>query len=214
MNQALQHFEQHDPTLFKLWNLITEQKLAPIEVVAKPDNQLFADLAESIVSQQLSIKAADTIWKRVVALLPDQNIIPSGFLALDVEALRGAGLSRSKAQYVKNVAEAVTIGLVDLPQLHHLELEQAVEQLTQIKGVGRWTAEMFLMFSLGREDVFSVGDLGLRRAIERWYGVEPDHKDLKKYLEISQKWQPYRTYASRVLWRSLELPPQFTQKVL
>lgn len=208
------HFQFHDPRLFNLWHKVIEADPKPIEVVARPSTSYFSDLVESVVSQQLSIKAADTIWGRVKTLLPNQEVTPLAILDVSPEKLRSAGLSAAKAQYTKNIALAVRTHQVDLDALAEMPEEAAIDQLVQIKGVGRWTAEMFLMFTLGREDVFSVGDLGLRRAIERWYRVPADGRDTTVYLHLSREWEPYRTYAARILWRSLTLPPTITAEML
>ncbi len=203
---ALAHFKINDPVLFDVIQKLAEAKLEPIEVIARPSELFFVHLCESIVGQQLSEKAGDTIWKRFVALFNDQLITPQTLLTLPDEAIRNAGTSNSKVRYLKNWAESVTTGLVELEKLSEMSEEEIIETLTQVKGIGRWTAEMFLMFSLGREDVFSHGDLGLRNAIKRWYPeLGPDFtKD--QIEELTLKWSPYRTYASKALWRSLLLP--------
>ena len=124
-------------------------------------------------------------------------------LKIKDEDIRGAGLSCPKVRYLKAMAQDILDEKVVLEGLDKLENEQIIELLTKLKGFGRWSAEMFLMFDLNREDVFSAGDLGVRRAIERHYRLKNPSE--KKLLKISQKWAPYRTYASRVLWKSLEL---------
>lgn len=166
-------------------------------------DQPFFSLIESIISQQLSVKAGDTIVKRFILLLPDQKVTPQHVLSLSKEALRGVGMSWSKASYLHNIAEAVTRGEIDFAHLETLSDEELLLKLTKIKGIGKWTAEMFLMFALGREDVFSVGDVGLQRAMQKLYGFKkkPSPKTL---IRMSNKWKPYRTYACRILWKSLD----------
>lgn len=163
--------------------------------------RLFYDVLESIVSQQLSIKAADTIFKRFLALLPEQ-FTPEDVYALTHEQLRSVGLSNNKAIYVHALAHEVVMNAFEMDTLHQVSDEEVIVQLTRIKGIGRWTAEMMLIFALGRPDVFSVGDLGLRAAVEKLYGIE--RTKLKEIEELSQQWKPYRSYASRWLWKSLD----------
>jgi DNA-3-methyladenine glycosylase II len=205
-----EHFKKVDPTLFGVIQAMEAAQLEPIEVVAKSSEMFFVNLCESIVGQQLSEKAGDTIWRRFTALFAQQPITPQTLLALPDEVIRNAGTSNSKVRYLKNWAESVTTGLVELNKLNEMTEKEIINTLTQVKGIGRWTAEMFLMFSLGREDVFSHGDLGLRNAIKRWYPkLGPDFtKDAIE--ELCLKWSPYRTYASKVLWRSLSLPKSKT----
>ena len=164
---------------------------------------LFRDLLESIIGQQLSVKAAGTIINRFMGLFPDQkNIKPQDILARDEESLRSVGLSRQKISYLRSLSEFVVSEKIILATLPDLPDEQVISHLTLVKGIGRWTAEMILIFSLGREDVFSVGDLGLRTAVSRIYGV--DREDKLKIEKISQTWSPYRSLASLYLWRSLD----------
>lgn len=165
---------------------------------------LLSALAESIIYQQLSGKAAATIHRRFLALYPDQSVLT----ALDIlntpdEQLRAAGLSRSKALYLKDLARNVLDGLPTLAELEPLDDETIIKTLIQVKGIGRWTAQMLLIFRLHRLDVLPVDDLGVRSGIRKLYGLEelPDKKTVERY---GQKWQPYRTIASWYLWRSLE----------
>ncbi len=164
-------------------------------------NSLFLDLVEVVTGQQLSIKAADTIFKRLLALFPKKPK-PNDILTVTVEKLRSVGLSNSKASCVHNIARAVSSGSLLLDQFEKLADEEIKKELIKIKGIGPWSAEMFLMFSLKRPDVFSVGDLGLRSAIEKLYGIKRD--DLKKIEKLAESWRPHRTLACRLLWTSLE----------
>ena len=120
------------------------------------------------------------------------------------EKIRSTGPSWSKVSYIKNIARAVVSGNLDLQKINEKSDEDVIVELTKIKGIGRWTAEMFLMFTLGREDIFSYGDLGLRKGIMKLYGYkkEPTVKQMEK---LTNRWKPYRTYAARILWRSLEI---------
>ena len=192
-----------DKTLNKLY-LRVERELGPLPAIkpSKP-SEYFFEMAESIVSQQLSVKVADTIFGRVRGLV-SKKFLPKELLKLSIEELRGAGLSYSKAAYVQNVAQAWEEGLVEPTKLEKLSDEEVIEKLVQIKGVGRWTAEMFLMFTLGRPDVFSAGDYGLKKAISQAYELPMESKPAV-FSELAEQWSPQRTLASRVLWRSLEL---------
>jgi len=164
---------------------------------------LFRDLLKSIIGQQLSVKAAGTIINRFMDLFPDQkNIKPEDILARDEESLRSVGLSRQKISYLRSLSECIISEKILLATLPDLPDEQVISHLTLVKGIGRWTAEMMLIFSLGREDVFSVGDLGLRTAVSRIYGV--DREDKIEIEKISQTWSPYRSLVSLYLWQSLD----------
>ncbi len=166
---------------------------------------LFVDIVSSIVSQQLSTKAADTIWKRFELLFPKKSITPKKLLEIPEENIRAAGISYSKIKYMKGLAQLVVDKQLDLERVMTLADEEVIEELTKVKGIGRWTAEMILMFSLAREDVFSLGDLGLRNAVAKHYNVDRD--DLETVKQISDQWAPYRTLAARYLWRSLDNKP-------
>lgn len=169
----------------------------------KVSTNLFRDLLEAIMSQQLSSKAASTIFGRFLDLFPgNQTPTPEEVLKLSEENLRCCGVSHQKASYLKSLSEEIVSGRLVLEKLHTLSDEEIITDLTKVKGIGRWTAEMFLIFSLGRQDTFSVGDLGLRTAVSKLYGV--DREDKTKIEQISQKWAPYRSIASLVLWRSLD----------
>jgi len=165
-------------------------------------NNLFLDLIEIVTGQQLSMKAADTIFKRLLALFPVKPK-PADVLQISVDQLRSVGLSNSKANYVRNIAQAVFSGSLPLDQLEKQSDDEVKRELIKIKGIGPWSAEMFLIFSLKRPDIFSVGDLGLRTAIEHLYGIKRDN--LQKIEKLAESWRPHRTLASRLLWASLEI---------
>lgn len=171
-------------------------------------NDLFVDIIETIINQQLSSKAGMTIFERFKALFPNSTITPEALLKIEDDKIRKAGISYSKISYIKNVANAVVNKSLNLETLHTLSDEEIILELTKIKGIGKWSAEMILMFSLRRVDVFSMGDLGLITAIAKLYGV--DKKDIEKIKEISLKWSPYRSIACRYLWRSLENSKKIT----
>lgn len=174
----------------------------------KRSSNHFRTLVESIVSQQLSVKASDTIFARFLKLFAERNKTkkfptPEQILQMPDAKLRSAGLSGSKVKYIKHLAEKVHKKEVALHRLRKMSDEEVIEHLIQVKGIGRWTGEMFLMFSLQRPDVFSHGDLGLRNAIAKLYGFKkpPTSAQIEK---IVKKWSPHRTLASRYLWRSLD----------
>ncbi len=167
-------------------------------------SEYFSDLCQSIIGQQLSEKVAPKIVDKVRSVLPNGEITPANILNASHEVLRIAGPSNSKIAYMKNVATAWQDGSVHYRKFKDMENEDIITELTKIKGIGRWTSEMFLMFSMARPDVFSVGDYGLKRAIIREYKVSEDIKP-KELLELSTNWAPNRTLACRVLWRSLNI---------
>ena len=163
-------------------------------------------LARAIVGQQLSTKAAGSIWERLVAAFGGTFPQPAEIIAADPESLREAGLSRAKVGFLRDLAERIEDGRLDLRRLAGLPDEDVVAELIQIKGVGPWTAEMFLIFHLGRPDVVSTGDLGIRRAVQVAYGLDdlPGPHDLER---IAEPWRPHRTLACLYLWRSLANVP-------
>ncbi len=171
---------------------------------SRPD--AYQALARAIVGQQLSTKAAASIWGRVTELFGGDTPSPADLIAIEPEKLREAGLSWAKVGFLKDLAERAEDGRLDLDSLGDLSDEDVIAELIEIKGVGRWTAEMFLIFHLGRPDIVSGGDLGIRRAIQIAYGLEelPDPTELER---ISEPWRPHRTLACLYLWRSLDNTP-------
>jgi DNA-3-methyladenine glycosylase II len=159
-------------------------------------------LCGSIMSQQLSTKVAAVIHKRFLALFDKKAPTPHQILAVAPEQLRAIGLSNAKTGYVHNVAKFAIEKGIDYKKLNKLSNEEVISYLTEIKGVGRWTAEMMLMFALGREDVFAIDDLGIQQAMIRLYKLDNSNK--KEFRESMQKlsarWSPYRTYACLHLW--------------
>lgn len=167
---------------------------------------LYFDLIRSIVFQQLSGKAASTIHRRFLELFPDGYPHREDLQSIEFEDLRAVGLSRQKATYIQNVAEFFVTENLTEDYWADKSDEEIIEYLTQIKGVGKWTVQMILMFSLRRPDIFPVDDLGIQKGIIQLYNVKEDGKALKKrMLKIAEPWRPYRTYASWYLWRSLDL---------
>lgn len=170
--------------------------------VLKKRKNVFGHLCASIVSQQLSTKVAKVIHLRFLDLFGGHEPTPVQVLDMPVEKLRSIGLSNSKANYIHNISRFALEQGLDAKKLHKLENEALIEYLTQIKGVGRWTVEMQLMFTLAREDVFAIDDLGIQQAMIGIYKLKTtDKKNMKeKMLKISSAWSPYRTYACLHLW--------------
>jgi DNA-3-methyladenine glycosylase II len=166
----------------------------------------YGTLVRAIVGQQLSTKAASTIYGRVLELFGGKVPAPSQLIAADPDALRAAGLSRAKVAYLRDLAERVEDGDLELDRLAELSDQEVSEQLTAVKGLGQWTADMFLIFYLGRPDVLAAGDLGIRRAAERAYGL-PKIPDVKTLTRIAESWRPYRSLACLYLWESLDNAP-------
>ena len=183
------------------------KRIGPCLMAERQRKDHLSALIGSIVSQQLSTKAAATIFGRLVALFPG-NAIPGhhALAALDDERLRGVGLSRQKINYIRDLCARVGDGRLDLDALDALDDEDVIERLVAVKGFGRWTAEMFLMFRLHRPDVLPVGDLGIVVAVQRMYKLRkrPDPKKLQK---IGEAWRPYRSVACWYLWQSLKNEP-------
>lgn len=165
-------------------------------------------ICASIISQQLSTKVAAVIFSRFINLFNTPSPKPTAILAIPHEDLRAIGLSNSKAVYIKNVCQFFIEHKLTDAKIHQLTNEELIAMLTQIKGVGKWTVEMILMFSLARKDVFSVGDLGLQKAMIQLYKIEHQNKkELAEKMEaIAKNWSPYRTYACRYLWQYLDVP--------
>lgn len=185
----------------KLAKIIGQTKLDPLNL----HRDYFRELTESIIGQQLSVKAADTILRRFYLLMIGP-ITPEKVIKLDAEEIRKAGISYQKISYIKDLAKKFQDKEIEFDNFGKLTDEKIIEELILVRGIGRWTAEMFLIFGLGRPDVFSYGDLGLRRAIERLYKIG-ELSEIEA-IRISEKWKPYRSVASRYLWRSLDNEPK------
>lgn len=168
----------------------------------------YAALVRAIVGQQLSTKAARAIHARLLDLFGGRAPTPDELLGYEPDALRtAAGLSRAKVSFLRSLAEHVASGELDLDRVATLPDDEVVAELTAVKGVGIWTAHMFLMFQLGRPDVLPVGDLGIRRAVERAYKLR-DLPSADELEAIAEPWRPFRTAACQHLWRSLDNAPQ------
>ena len=175
----------------------------------KPHKNYYQALVESIVSQQLSVKAAATIFKRFLSLFPEGDFpTPDQILTKDIEALRGIGLSRQKGTYIQDLALKVIEDSVQFSQLDKLTNEEIITELTQVKGIGVWTVHMFLIFCMGRLDVLPVGDLGIKNGIQKLYGFDhsPSPQDMQE-IATSNHWHPYESIASWYVWHSLDNKP-------
>jgi DNA-3-methyladenine glycosylase II len=200
MAVARRHLSRRDSVLKRLIAVVGRCTLWH-----NPDG--FATLARSIISQQISGRAAQSIGARLEQVLSPEGLTPSAILAATDEGLRGAGLSAAKARSLRDLSEKVHTGAVPLDRLQALSDEEAIACLLPVRGIGRWTAQMFLVFSLGRLDVLPVGDLGLRVGAQRQYGL-PELPGKTELLELAEPWRPYRTVATWYLWRSLGSVPQ------
>jgi len=170
---------------------------------SRKTTDLYLALVASIVSQQLSIKAADTIYNRFLDMFDDRYPDPERVTRTRLPQLQKAGLSRQKAGYIKNLAGFALQGDgLDYYQLQKRPDDALIDHLTQIKGVGRWTVEMLLMFALDRKDVFSAGDLGIQQAMKQLYQLEDSGRELKlRMVAIAENWRPYRTIVCKYLWQ-------------
>lgn len=196
--RLIEHFKKVDPILFKVLG-----KIRPLASLEKSEN-FFADICEAIINQQLSDKAAKTIFNKFKKLFSKEIITAEKLLKIPDSKIKEIGTSWKKVEFMKNLAKKVVKREIDLEKLDGLVDEEVINELTKLHGIGRWTAEMFLMFSLAREDVFSAGDLGLRRAMQKLYKLkkEPTPQQIER---ISKKWSPYRTYAALILWRMTDV---------
>ena len=171
---------------------------------SRPDP--YEAIARAIVGQQLSTRAARSIWEKLLGIFGGELPDPQALLRKRPQTLRKAGLSNAKVEFMRDLAQRIADGRLDLSRLRDLPDEDVVAELIEVKGVGRWTAEMFLIFHLARPDVVSVGDLGIRRAVQIAYGMEelPGPDELER---IAEEWRPHRTLACLYLWRSLDNTP-------
>jgi DNA-3-methyladenine glycosylase II len=188
-------FLKRDPILSKIIDVVGDYSL-------KRRNHHFAVLVESIVSQQLATSAAEVIFKRFKNLYP-KFPNASDILATRRSKLRSVGLSGMKVEYLKDLARNVAEGRINIKSLSKMSDEEVIEYLTQVKGIGRWTAEMFLIFSLGRPDVLPVHDLGLRKGVQIAFSLSELPKP-KQVEDIGERWRPYRSIATWYLWKSLQ----------
>ncbi len=193
---ALRHLRQADARLGAIVD-----RVGPYRLDITPDP--FIALIGSIVHQQVSMSAAATIYRRLRALCPRNRLSPPAVLKLDHEHLRSAGLSRQKAAYIHGLAETFTARTLTAAKLRRMSDDEVLVAAMQLKGVGRWTAEMLLIFCLDRPDVWPVDDLGLKKAVGRLLGVD-GFPPVDAMHALAEPWRPYRTFATWYLWRSLD----------
>ncbi|HEY9297129.1 MAG TPA: DNA-3-methyladenine glycosylase [Phormidium sp.] len=202
--QAIIYLKQTDPILGKLIERIGTNSLVLSYYHEELD--LLTALSQAIIFQQISTTVAAKIFQRFLLLYQqsDSELTAKAILETPEDLLRSVGLSRPKISYLKDLAEKIEQGLPTLAELALMEDEAVIQTLTQVKGIGKWTAQMFLIFNLHRPDVLPVNDLGIRSAIVKLYNLNslPDPKTIEK---LAQKWQPYRSLACRYLWRSLAI---------
>lgn len=198
LDKAEKHLSANDA---KLAQLIT--KYGPCRI--KPHNDHYGELLSSIVSQQLSVKAADTIWSRVLGVFNGKTPSPQQLILSDPEVLRACGVSYQKISYMQDLAKHIISGQLDLKHASTLPNQEIMKQLVAIRGIGEWSAHMFLIFSLGRLDILPVGDLGVKKAVMELYGLKtlPKPEDMEK-LSAKNKWNPYESVAAWYLWQSLD----------
>jgi DNA-3-methyladenine glycosylase II len=198
MRKAILHLKKCDPVLAGII-----ERVGPCRIQFRDAD--FQTLVRSIVYQQLSGKVAAVIMGRLVARMAKQSVTPRAILKLPVEELRAVGLSKQKAAYIRDLAEKTASGALDFPSLADLSDDEVIERLTQVKGIGVWTAHMFLIFALQRPNILPVGDLGVRSAVKKAYALD-DLPRPDELARIAKGWHPYCSIASWYLWRSLEGP--------
>jgi len=196
MRHAVVHLKKSDPVLAGIIERVGPYRIQYLEPA-------FATLVRSIVFQQLSGRVARVIFDRLLNLLPERQLTPAAILALTVEQMRAAGLSNQKTKYIRDLAERTFAGEVDFTLLPGMSDDDVIAMLTQVKGVGVWTAHMFLIFALQRHDVLPVGDLGIRTAMRKAYRMRTLPKPARME-KIARAWRPWCSVASWYLWRSLD----------
>ncbi len=196
MQEAIVHLKQADPVLAAIIERVGECRID----FRDPD---FQSLVRSIVYQQLNGKAAAIILARLIGALPQGNITPDAILGLTAEQMRAAGLSGQKTAYIRDLAERTRSGEIDFSSFPRMTDEEVIERLTRVKGVGVWTAHMFLIFALRRPNILPTGDFGVRSAIRKAYRMRALPKPAR-IEKLGRRWHPYRSIASWYLWRSLD----------
>lgn len=203
--QKLKHAEQHLSR--------ADKKLSPVITASgpcqiRPHSDHYGELVSNIVGQQLSTKAAYAIWQRVLTLFGGKMPAPEQLIKIDGQKLRDVGLSWAKVAYVKDIAQHIIDGRLDMGHISTMPNEQLIEQLTAVKGIGEWSAHMYMMFGLGRLDILPTGDLGIKKAIQNLYGLKALPKP-EQIITIAakNKWHPYESVASWYLWQSLDNNP-------
>ncbi len=196
MREAIAHLQKADPVLAAII-----QRVGPCRIQFRAPE--FQTLVRSIVYQQLSGRVALRIFERLLDLTPQRRLTPEDILALTTEQMRGAGLSAQKSAYIRDLAQRTAAGEIDFAALPDLSDEEVIATLTRVKGIGVWTAHMFLIFALERPDVLPVGDLGVRTAMRKAYRMRALPKP-ERMEKLARAWRPWCSVASWYLWRSLE----------
>ena len=197
-DEACKHLAKRDRVMRKLIPSCGEVRL-------QSRGDAFTTLARSIVGQQISVKAAQTVWERLLSLFQEsaRPLLPSMVLSLDTPSMRAAGLSARKVEYMRDLAQHFESGTVHVPQWLHMDDESIIEELVGIRGIGRWTAEMFLIFHLMRPNVLPLDDLGLLKGIsQNYFSGEPVSR--AEAREVGEAWAPFRSVATWYIWRSLD----------
>ena len=199
-NKIKAHFKKVDP---KIYAILKDINFDDLHKRPRGRGDYFVHLYSEIIAQQLSGKAAGTIIGRFEELFPKKKATAERVAKLPDKKLRNVGMSWSKVSFIKDLSKKTLNGDIRYNKLHKMTDEEVMEELMQVKGIGPWTAEMFLMFALGREDIFSHADLGLRNGMMRIYGLK-SVPDVKKADKITEVWRPYRSYGSFALWHHLD----------
>jgi DNA-3-methyladenine glycosylase II len=197
MQDAQKHLSAVDPTMASLIEKYGTCTLAP-------HTNYYRELVDSIISQQLSVKAGNAIFKKFLGLFGGDMPEPEQIIAIDVEKLRQVGCSYAKAGYIKDLAEHIADGRLDLSHIATLPNETVITKLTAVKGIGEWSAHMFMIFSLGRTNILPTGDLGIRKAMTQLYDLESAKPAEMVAIAHKNNWEPFQSVASWYLWRSLE----------
>lgn len=201
LQAAQQHLSKSDPIIGELIERFGDCQLAP-------HTNYYGELVSAIIGQQLSEKAGATIYKRFLTLFDNQLPTPEQILAIDTEAVRAIGCSYSKVGYMKDLAQHIIDGRLDLAHIATLPNDVVIEQLVAVKGIGEWSAHMFMMFSLGRLDILPTGDLGIRKAMMNLYELSELPKPATMHeIALTHGWTPYQSVASWYLWQSLDNQP-------
>ncbi len=197
IDEAIKYLKETDSTMNKIITSVGAYSI-------KTRNNPFLALVEAIISQQLTGKAAQSIYKKFIFYYDsnEYNLRPELVLLTADNIMKSFGLSNKKIEYIKLLSNNIIRGNINLKLLEEKEDEEIINELTKLKGIGRWTAEMFLIFCLGRKDVFPLNDLGIKKALQKWY-FNYENVDEQYIIELSNIWKPYRSIASWYLWKSL-----------
>lgn len=198
IRRARRHFAEIDPVMLALL-----KRVGPCRLDQRVAPDAFQALVRAVTAQQVSARAARTVFGRLVDLLPGGRLTPEGVLALDADVLRTTGLGPTKTRYVRDLAEHIRDGRLPVARLNTMADDEVIRALTDVRGIGVWTAEVFLIFQLGRLDVFPAGDLALLTAMQRVYRKRrrPTPAEARRFAE---RWRPFRSVASWYLWRTIE----------